>query len=106
MPMSWTPKVLTITESFPASVDHVHVVCQNSGGTVELRGENYPLEDVTTDIPIGSNGFFDGLEPQAIKLLVQEIGTNGDHGPIQEVPGGPFNLQRLVDGAEGLSITL
>ncbi len=43
-----------------------------------------------------------------IRIFVIEVAAtgHGDNSPYQEVPGGPFTLETLEDGAEGLSVQL
>lgn len=104
----WSPRTLRVTENNFANVDHVHVTVKSQDNLTNYTAGNYPLTSSVTDIPIGSNGLFDSTPPEGtfMNIFVTEVPVEG-HGPVgpeQQVPGGPFQLAALVDGAEALLI--
>jgi len=106
--MLFSPKNLVITEGHPESVVGYHVILRDAGDDSQLKASNYDKNPVgnVTDIPVGSNGFFDAVAgpfPRSVYFEVQELATNGPNGPVQRVPGN-FDLIELADGAEGFQV--
>lgn len=100
-----TPKSVTIIEQNPGSVVNYSVIAKlDSDGSV-VASHAYPPTGGTTLCPIGSDGFFASVaDGTVVRLFVVELGANGNNGPEQEVPGGPFVLASLPDGAETLTV--
>lgn len=106
--MLFSPKRLVITEGNPATVTGYHVICKDANTDEQLKATNYDSQGGVTDIPLGSNGFFDavaGPYPRAVVFQVQELAAFGANGPVQNVPG-TFNLIPLADGAETFQVVV
>lgn len=105
--MNRTPKSVTATELNPGSVSAYSAVAKLDADGSVVASHSYAPTGATTIMPIGSDGFFASVaDGTVIRLFVIEIGANGNNGPEQEVPGGPFTVGSLPDGAETLTVQL
>lgn len=106
--MNKSPRTLTINETALSSVDHFSVIARLVSDNSVVASKNYTPTGGNTVCPIGSDGFFASVNAGTqINLSVIEVGA-GAAGPSAEqtVPGGPFTVQDIPDGAEGLVVTL
>ena len=105
--MTNKPSFITITESFPASVDHYKLRAFEQDLSALLSEATYAADaSGTTVIPIGTNGFLDTM-PEAKFFVMKLIEIKGTtEGPQQSVPGGPFQKLAQPDGAESIVVTV
>jgi hypothetical protein len=107
--LSHSPKLLTIVDSEPLSVDHYRVHTVNPEDDTVYGEQTYPADaSGTTIIPIGTNGLLDSVPVNSLfNLLVVEMKDGIDSAAgFQAAPGGPFTNVLLPDGAESISVTV
>lgn len=101
-----SPRSVTFTENDPTTVDHYRVTAYDASTGAQVASVNYPIAGTVTVAPIGSDGFLSSVtDGTSINLTVTEIGPgNASSGPEQPVPGGPYVVSTLPDGAEAITV--
>lgn len=102
-----SPRTLTINELDPASVDHYKVRVLLASDGSQLASTDYPIAGAVTVIPVGSDASLASVAAgTVVNFEVTEVAPGGELGPAQVVPGGPYTVVELPDGAESLTVQL
>lgn len=106
---SFSPKLLTLVEANPETITAYDIFVRDTAETPLSQTSVSSDPSGTTVVPIGSNGLFDAItEGTPINIYVAETAApgHGQNTPLALVPGGPFVVERLADGAEQMIVTV